>query len=125
MPFISVWAAVAMLLVGAGCENRNPHAAAQQLDRRFGTQVYSWLVEHDPSRLDIAGEAPADAAPFVPDGVVRMVAPGLKAACGRARRDHALLLAFISIREERRREAALDCGVAVERDRAALVIAPQ
>ncbi|MDQ2908015.1 MAG: hypothetical protein M3R44_01530 [Candidatus Eremiobacteraeota bacterium] len=114
----------AMLLVGIGCESRDPHAQAQRLDRRYGTQVYTWLVEHDPSRLDVAGAVPADPVPFVPDGSVRTVSADLPEACRRARHDRALLLAFIAARQEPRRDAALDCGVAVERDDAALIIAP-
>jgi hypothetical protein len=109
----------------AGCGPRDLHEAAAQLDRRYGTHVYMWLVEHDPSRLRISGTVPADPAPFVPDGTVRPVSAEPREACAQTRRDHALLLAFVTERDARRRDALLGCGVAIERDAAALVIVPE
>jgi len=108
-----------------GCGPGDPHTEAARLDRRFGTHVYTWLVDHDPSRLRVAGPVPADPAPFVPDGSVRSVSSQPREACRQARRGHALLLAFVSQRDARRRSAMLDCGFAIERDAAALVIAPE
>ncbi len=87
--------------------------------------MYTWLVDHDPSRVDVAGSLPASAREFVPDGTIRSVSPDAKAACAQARRDRALLLVFVPHGDERRRTAVLDCGFAVERDAAALVIAPE
>ncbi|MBC5804504.1 MAG: hypothetical protein GIX03_16195 [Candidatus Eremiobacteraeota bacterium] len=87
--------------------------------------MYTWLIEHDPSQLRITGPVPADPAPFVPDGTVRRVSSQPHAACVQTRRERALLLAFVAKSDGGRRDALLDCGVAIERDAAALVIVPE
>ena len=116
----------ALLFVSfAACGREDSSVTAARLDRRYGTHVYGWLLEHDPSRLDVAGAVPSDPQTFVPDGTVRRVAPEPGAACRQARRDRALLLMFVSAREGARYDAARDCGFALESDSAALVIAPR
>ncbi len=56
---------------------------------------------------------------------MRGVSSQPREACQEARRDHALLLAFVPQHDVRARSAMLDCGFPVERDAAALVIAPE
>jgi len=86
--------------------------------------VYGWLLSHDPSKLDVAGADPEPLLPLVPRAIVRRVPNDLRSACAAARRDRALLLVRVP-RSGVRRDAALDCGFAVHRDDAALVIAPR
>ncbi len=109
----------------AACGREDSSTTAARLDRRDGTHIYGWLLEHDPSRLDVAGAVPSDPQPFVPDGTIRRVAFEPLSACRQARRDRALLLIFVSARERARYDAARDCGFALESDAAALIIAPR
>jgi hypothetical protein len=100
------------------------HARAERLDRATGGSVYGWLVDHEPSRLDVARGSPDRPAAFDRAALVRPVGNDLRQACRVARHDRALLLAFVAVTSPER-SLALDCGFALERDRTALVIAPR
>lgn len=117
---------LALLILTAfavGCA-ASPQRRAEAADRTYGTGAFMWLLDHDPSALDVAGIDAAVARPFVHSTRVAQAAGAPEAACARARRDHALLLAFAAP-STLARDAYEDCGYAIERDGAALVIAPR
>ena len=107
------------------CVARDPASLAARMDRDGKTGVHTWLVGHDPSRLDVVARDVGALTLLVPDGTVRAVPSDLRTACASARTDRALLLVFLRPHDTERRDDALDCGVAVYRDDAALVIAPR
>jgi len=107
----------------AGCA-ASPQRRAETADRAYRTGAFTWLLDHDPSALDVVGIDVAVARPFVHSRRVAQASGTPEAACARARRDHALLLAFAEPGTPAR-DAYEDCGYAIERDGVALVIAPR
>jgi len=116
-------ASVALALFVVGCA-ASPQRRADEADRAYGTSVFRWLLDHDPSALDVAGIDATATRPFVHTSRVAQAPNVPPAACAQARRDHALLLAFAKPGTPAR-DAYEDCGYTIERDGAALVIAPR
>jgi hypothetical protein len=116
---------VAGLLCAACCAPHDARAAAAALDARSGTQAYTWLVDHEPSRLDMFGVDASVVAPFDPDARIGVAGPDIRTACRQAKRDRALLLIVAPKRDAVARSAALDCGFALERDAGAVIVAPR
>jgi len=112
-------------VLAAGCSPPGPQLRAARLDERYGTGAFTWLVEHEPSRLDVARLPIADIVLLDPDARVRAVGRDLRAACLTAKADRALLLAFVDAGDVRGRAQALDCGFTLSRDAGALVLAPR
>ncbi len=113
------------LLAGIGCSPPDRHRDAAATDRRYGTRAFTWLVEHEPSQLDVYGLPPAAVAPFDPQAAVRSAGSDIRAACRLAAHDGALLLVYLPADDEPARATALDCGFALERDGRSLVLAPR
>jgi hypothetical protein len=111
--------------VALACTPRSLATRADELDARSGTKAYRWLVDYEPSRLDVSGVSPASVAPFDPQARVRDAGANARTACGQAKRDAALLLIFAPESDAAARAAALDCGYALERDPAAVIVAPR
>jgi hypothetical protein len=111
------------VLALAGCASADPRALAREDDRRYGTAIFTWLVEHEPSAV-VAWHVPvATIRALLPAS--RISAAATTKVCAQADRSHALLLLVEPRSATRDRADAEDCGFALERDAGAIVIAPR
>jgi hypothetical protein len=85
-------------LLAVRCAPSDIHARAARLDATCRTAAYTWIVEHEPSVLDVDGFSVDSVRPFDPG----------------AREEQPVL-----------RSAALDCGFALEHDATAIIVAPR
>jgi hypothetical protein len=105
------------------CAPADLHALARDEDRRHGTGVFTWLVDHEPSAI-VAWHVPID----VLHGVLprsRIVAAVQTKVCRQSARAHALLLLVERPSTTHDRDVAADCGFALYRDEGAIVVAPR
>ncbi len=111
------------LAVGAGCAAApDVRDLAQRADIRYGTSTFTWLVEHEPSAVVTWGVPAATVRAILPhDRVLDAPATGICAATHRA---HALLVLIARANSHAERDAALDCGFALNRDAGGMVVAP-
>jgi hypothetical protein len=92
-------------------------------DRRYGTSIFTWLVDHEPSAV-VAWRVPADdIRDLLPTS--KVVAADPTKVCAQAGREHALLLLVARRSDASDRDAAEDCGIALARDAGALIVAPR
>ncbi len=92
-------------------------------DRRYGTDVFTWLVDHEPSAV-VAWNIPVDVVREVlPNS--RIVAALQTKVCSQSSREHALLLLVEAPPTSHDRDIAEDCGFALDRDAGAIVVAPR
>ncbi len=111
------------VLAGAGCAPPDPHALASADDREYGTAIFTWLVEHEPSAV-VAWHVPvATVRALLPES--RIVAAGATKVCAQAGGTHALLLLVEPRTARADRDTAEDCGIALARDAGAIVVAPR
>ncbi len=107
----------------AACARPDPAQLARAADSRSGGGVFTWLAEHDPSALVVVGVDPATARAVSPDARV-ILARDVKSGCRRALAQHALLAARVA-NGSNERQLADDCGFALFRDDATIVVAPR
>ncbi|MGH7727188.1 MAG: hypothetical protein ACREM2_00130 [Vulcanimicrobiaceae bacterium] len=114
----------AALLTAAPFAGCSPSAAqlGAQADRRDGTQVFSWLLGDQPSAVVVLGAPVSLASRLLPQS--RVIAATAH-PCEQTRRSHALLVVVGPAAQGASRDLLLDCGVALYRDRGALVEAPR
>ncbi len=112
-----------IFLAGAGCAAApDVRTLAQQADRRYGTSTFTWLVDHEPSAVVAWGVPAATVRAILPhDRVLGAPATGICAATHRA---HALLVLIAPVSARKERDAAEDCGFALNRDAGGMVVAP-
>lgn len=95
---------------------------AQQADVRYGTATFTWLVDHEPSSVVAWGVPAATVRAILPhDRVIDAPATGI---CSATHRAHALLVLIAPAGARAARDAALDCGFALNRDSGGMVVAP-
>jgi hypothetical protein len=112
-------------LLTVRCAPSGVKARAARLDAAGHTSAYTWLVEHEPSVLDVDGFSVDSVRSFDPGARIRSVGNEPRSACHQALRDHALLLIYAPEVRRSVRSAALDCGFALEHDATAVIIAPR
>jgi hypothetical protein len=108
----------------AGCAPPDPHALARDDDRRYGTSLFTWLVDHEPSAI-VAWRVPVDTVrALLPES--RIDPAGATKVCAQAARSHALLFLIRTGTTARAdRSDAEDCGFALARDDGGIVVAPR
>ena len=112
-----------MAFAPAGCVPESARDRAAAADAAAHTGIYTWLFEHDPSALTIAGLDAKTVRAVAPDARVRSGSADAR-GCARALSDHALLAAFAATGTAAR-QTLDDCGYALYRDGTALVVAPR
>jgi hypothetical protein len=112
-------------LLAVRCAPSDIHARAARLDATCRTAAYTWIVEHEPSVLDVDGFSVDSVRPFDPGARIRAVGSEPRTACRQALRDRALLLIHAPEEQPVLRSAALDCGFALEHDATAIIVAPR
>jgi hypothetical protein len=95
---------------------------AAKSDGVHGTGVFEWLVTHEPSALVVWRIDPAEVHAIFPKD--RVVAASGR-PCEQAKAAHAELLLVARMTSAADRDRAEDCGVALFRDRGAIVVAPR
>ncbi len=121
------WSALVPLSLLGAC-SAGAESRAKALDGRYGTGIFSWLVAHEPSNVDVAGADRANVASLDPRAGVALAETDSHRACAAAKARHAVL--FVIYPSERLARAraiatALDCGYAIARDEGGIVIAPR
>jgi hypothetical protein len=114
-----------LFFVLTACARPSPERAAAAADKNYGTGAFAWIAAHDPSAL-VAWDVPAPLlAAVAPDA--RVSAARGSEPCAQAAAAHAALVVLVprGPGAGARRDAALDCGVALYRDARVLVIAPR
>ena len=103
------------------CANADPHRLASDDDRRYGTRLFTWVVEHDPSALVAWNVDPALLRPLT-RGRIALAGPR---PCAQAARAHAALVVLTGPADAALRDRARDCGFALWHDPGGLAIAPR
>jgi hypothetical protein len=106
-----------------GCAPADPSSLAAQEDRRYGTSVFTWLVQHEPSAV-VAWRVPVDRVREILPGS-RVEAAAATKVCAQAKRNHAALVLIASAAARGERDQAEDCGFALTRDAGGIVVAPR
>jgi hypothetical protein len=116
--------ALGLFFIGASaCGRPRPHELARADDRVDRTELYTWLVEHEPSKL-VAWRVPVERLrSLLPDA--RVEAGREPNPCAQAAALHAALVVVAREGAGRERALALDCGIALYHDAGGLVIAPR
>ena len=106
-------------LAAGGCAGPSPQALARAADARYHTGAFSWLLTHRPAALVAWHVDARDVRAIVPQS---RVAAAAAEPCTQAKAGHAALL--VVARAGITRNRALDCGLALDKDAGALVVAP-
>jgi hypothetical protein len=111
-----------IFLAWAGCAAPDVRTLAKEADGRYETSTFTWLVDHEPSAVVTWGVSAATVRAILPhDRVLDAPATGICAATHRA---HALLVLIAPVGARAERDAAEDCGFALNRDAGGMVVAP-
>jgi hypothetical protein len=107
----------------AACAPVDTHALAREDDRRAGTRIFSWLVDHEPSAVVVWHGSTESVRALLPTSRIE---PAIATkVCRQAARDHALLLLVEPRSATDDRNVAEDCGFALDRDAGAIIVAPR
>ncbi len=108
----------------AACAPADVHVLARNDDRRYGTTLFTWLVDHEPSAV-VAWRVPVETVrALLPQS--RIDPAGATKVCAQAGRSHALLfLIRAGTTAKADRADAEDCGFALARDDGGIVVAPR
>jgi len=125
VPGVRIAVAIGLFFVPAACARPSPQRAAAAADAAYGTGAFTWLAAHDPSALVAWDVPPRLLADVAPDARVAAARDGRP--CAQAAAAHAALVVLVprGPQAAARRDAALDCGVALYRDERVLIIAPR
>jgi hypothetical protein len=111
-----------IFLAGAGCAAPDVRSLAHEADGRYGTSTFTWLVDHEPSAVVTWGVPAATVRAILPhDRVLEAPTTGI---CATTHRAHALLVLIAPAGARAKRDVALDCGFALDRDAGGMVVAP-